>query len=156
MSSSKSAEPKHGFAIGQRVMARGDYGWAPGRIDCMITVDDVANGYTAVDIGKWKVLLDDSTSVKRQRVYSIAAFDTQLEPLTRDSDPKFQGLIKELAQAVAVHGAENVQAALDQVTALDLACQAGHHEWGSEHGGYGGANERKDCQRPGCAAFVLD
>ena len=148
------------FAQGQRVnvLVEGKY-WRQGTVQGAVTAEDAAqsySSYSAADVGKNDVLLDSGFQARRTTYYRVAAGGDEIRELTREHDGKFQQLVSDLNGLHAKYGDEFVRAATEIVLGLDPACRAGSHDWGAEHGGYGGANERKDCQRPGCDAYVID
>jgi hypothetical protein len=155
------ANAQTNYQAGQRVSVFAAYSWHQGTVRYQVSAEHFADGtgYPALtedDIGKWYVILDHGVSVNGRHIYAGAFADEDVRELSRERDDKFIKLVRQIERATAEHGDQFTREAFEHVMNLQAECRAGRHEWGKPYGGYGGANERMDCQRPGCSAFVLD
>ena len=80
-----------------------------------------------------------------------------IERVKRNDDPLYHELRRKILGLFSEYGEEIVQAAWDAVLSLDPRCREGRHDWAEQgYDGWGGANERYDCKRKGCNAYVRD
>ena len=157
------ARVKRHTRVKATVPARSQYSSDERRIGTILyKVDDpewaesISSRDRKVEVGTWAFKPDNQT-MNGHHVGIIFVKTTDTERVKREDDPLYHELRRKIMGLFSEHGEEIVQDAWNAVLALDQRCREGSHEW-SENGydGWGGANERYDCVRKGCNAFVRD
>jgi hypothetical protein len=152
------ARVKRHTRVRATVPARNQYGRDERRIGTILyRVDDPEWAQSMrVEVGTYAFSPDDQT-MNGHHVGIIFVKATDTERVKRDVDPLYHELRRKIMTMFQEYGDDMMTDVWQAVLSLDTRCREGSHEW-SEKGydGHGGANERYDCVRKGCNAYVRD